>query len=78
MINPLLHLALKLKQTRNSFDISGITDKSIDLYVWVETKDGFVGAAEKQTVNVKQAGDQKPAPKVEKSVQKVKLQQLQK
>lgn len=50
-----------------SFDISGITDKSIDLYVWVETKDGFVGAAEKQTVNVKQAGDQKPAaPKVEK------------
>ena len=50
-----------------SFDISGITDKSIDLYVWVETKDGFVGAAEKKTVNVKQAGDQKPAaPKVEK------------
>ena len=50
-----------------SFDISGITDKSIDLYVWVETKDGFVGAAEKQTVNVKQAGDQKPAAlKVEK------------
>ena len=43
-----------------SFDISGITDKSIDLYVWVETKDGFVGAAEKQTVNVKQAEDPKP------------------
>lgn len=44
-----------------SFDISGITDKSIDLYVWVETKDGFVGAAEKQTVNVKQAEDPEPA-----------------
>lgn len=44
-----------------SFDISGITDKSIDLYVWVETEDGLVGAAEKQAVNVKQAGDQKPA-----------------
>ena len=50
-----------------SFDISGIADKSIDLYVWVETKDGFVGAAEKQTVNVKQAVDPKPAaPKVTK------------
>lgn len=50
-----------------SFDISGITDKSIDLYVWVETKDGFVGAAEKQTVNVKQADNPKPvAPKVTK------------
>ena len=44
-----------------SFDISGITDKSIDLYVWVETKDGFVGAAEKQTFNVKQADAPEPA-----------------
>ena len=44
-----------------SFDISGITDKSIDLYVWVETKDGFVGAAEKKTVNVKQPDDPEPA-----------------
>lgn len=53
-----------------SFDISGITDKSIDLYVWVETKDGFVGAAEKQTVNVKQAEDPKPvatAPTITKA-----------
>ena len=53
-----------------SFDISGITDKSIDLYVWVETKDGFVGAAEKQTVNVKQADDPKPvatAPTITKA-----------
>lgn len=44
-----------------SFDISGITDKSIDLYVWVETKDGFVGAAKKQTVNVKQPDAPEPA-----------------
>ena len=53
-----------------SFDISGITDKSIDLYVWVETKKGFVGAAEKQTVNVKQAEDPKPvatAPTITKA-----------
>lgn len=53
-----------------SFDISGITDKSIDLYVWVETKDGFVGAAEKQTFNVKQAEDPKPvatAPTITKA-----------
>ena len=53
-----------------SFDISGITDKSIDLYVWVETKNGFVGAAEKQTVNVKQAEDPKPvatAPTITKA-----------
>lgn len=53
-----------------SFDISGITDKSIDLYVWVETKDGFVGAAKKQTVNVKQAEDPKPvatAPTITKA-----------
>ena len=53
-----------------SFDISGITDKSIDLYVWVETKDGFVGAAEKKTVNVKQAEDPKPvatAPTITKA-----------
>lgn len=53
-----------------SFDISGITDKSIDLYVWVETKDGFVGAAEKQTVNLKQAEDPKPvatAPTITKA-----------
>ena len=53
-----------------SFDISGITDKSIDLYVWVETKDRFVGAAEKQTVNVKQAEDPKPvatAPTITKA-----------
>ena len=53
-----------------SFDILGITDKSIDLYVWVETKDGFVGAAEKQTVNVKQAEDPKPvatAPTITKA-----------
>ena len=53
-----------------SFDISGITDKSIDLYVWVETKDGFVGAAKKQTVNVKQADAQEPvatAPTITKA-----------
>ena len=53
-----------------SFDISGITDKSIDLYVWVETKDGFVGAAEKKTVNVKQAEDPEPvatAPTITKA-----------
>ena len=53
-----------------SFDISGITDKSIDLYVWVETKDGFVGAAEKQTVNVKQADAPEPvatAPTITKA-----------
>lgn len=64
-----LGVEIEAKQ-ETSFDISGITDKSIDLYVWVETKDGFVGAAEKQTVNVKQAEDPKPvatAPTITKA-----------
>lgn len=55
--------------TEASFDISGITDKSVDLYVWVKTADGFVGESGKNPVDVKQA--QKPDNPTAPTVKKV-------
>lgn len=57
--------------TATSLELTKVTDKSIDLYVWVKAEDGSVSEAVKQTVDVKQAStkpdDPKPvAPKVKK------------
>ena len=52
-----------------SLNLTDVKDTSIDLYVWVIADDGFVGEAEKQTIDVTQQkpDDPKPAaPKVTK------------
>lgn len=53
-----------------SLNLTDVKDTSIDLYVWVIADDGFVGEAEKQTIDVTQPqkpDDPKPAaPKVTK------------
>lgn len=60
--------------TATSLELTKVTDKSIDLYVWVKAEDGSVSEAVKQTVDVKQAttkpDDPKPvatAPKITKA-----------